>query len=245
MKKKGDLENSILFFFSDHGYRFTEFAKTPVGAAENNLPFLFLVIPPRLKKLLPDLVVNAHNNVRRLVTAFDFHKTLQHLLHLQTPNNSSESWSNEANDGSQESFSLLTHIPKNRTCDTAGIPPAYCSCEAMITTDTSAAATISAGSALIEAINAALTKVSDICENWKLHRIIEAKKRTKTEEYSIHVETRPKAEFQGWVDMRGGRTKAKVSLNQVWRNDIYGNTSACVLQRHYSLKEYCLCKQLK
>ena len=245
MMEKGDLENAVLFFFSDHGLRSrnTEFAKTPVGKAESNLPFLFLVIPPRLKKLLPDLVVNARNNVRRLVTAFDIHKTLQHLLHLQTTNKSSESWSNEANDGTQESFSLLTPVPKNRTCDRAGISPAYCSCEAMIRTNTSSAATIAAGAALIEAINDALSKVSDICEVWKVHQIIESNKRTEAEEYSIQVETRPKAEFQGWVDKRRGWSKAKIDLNQVWRNDIYGNTSACVLQRDYSLKEYCLCKQ--
>ena len=93
-------------------------------------------------------------------------------------------------------------------------------------------------------------RVADICETWRLHRVKSAGKNSKREEYSIVVETKPKlgaqavqAEFKGWVDMREGRDKAKVS--QVSRLDRYGDTSACVLGKNGGrrLKEYCLCKK--
>ena len=36
------------------------------------------------KRQFPELVAAAKSNVERLVSSFDIHKTLQHLLHLQT-----------------------------------------------------------------------------------------------------------------------------------------------------------------
>ena len=60
-----------------------------IGKMERNLPFLFFVVPPWFEKQFPELVANIRFNAERLVTAFDIHKTLQHLLHLQT---SSELW---------------------------------------------------------------------------------------------------------------------------------------------------------
>ena len=89
-------------------------------------------------------------------------------------------------------------------------------------------------------INAALSGVTDICRKWDLHHVMKVRKREKEEEYSILVQTNPKAEFQGWVDMRSGRVR--VSLNQVSRMDIYGLTSACVVKRDYGLKEFCYCQ---
>ena len=83
-----------------------------------------------------------------------------------------------------------------------------------------------------------------------LHRVKSARKNAKREEYSIEIEAKPEfeaqavqAEFEGWVDMKDGGDKAKVSMSQVYRLDRYGNTSACVIGRDRSLREYCLCKK--
>ena len=68
-------------------------------------------------------MTNVHLNANRLVTAFDIHKTLQHLLHLQTE---ATPWTNHFPDKNglipQESYSLMTEIPLERTCAKAGIP---------------------------------------------------------------------------------------------------------------------------
>ena len=83
-----------------------------------------------------------------------------------------------------------------------------------------------------------------------LHRVKSARKNAKREEYSIVVEAKPEfearavqAEFEGWVDMKEGGDKAKVSMSQVYRLDRYGTTSDCVRGRNSSLREYCLCKK--
>ena len=83
-----------------------------------------------------------------------------------------------------------------------------------------------------------------------LHRVKSARKNAKREEYLVVVEAKPEfesravqAEFEGWVDMREGGDKAKVSMSQVYRHDRYGNTSDCVKGRDSSLREYCPCKK--
>ena len=98
-----------------------------------------------------------------------------------------------------------------------------------------------AGKALVAEINAALSGATDLCRIWALDRVIRVRKRDKEEEYSILVQTDPKAVFQGWVNMRAERG-FRVSLNQVSRMDVYGLTSACVIERDYNLKECCYCK---
>merc|ERR1712048_1314361 len=134
MKKDGDLEKGVLIFLSDHGFRFGKFSRTTAGERENNLPFLFVAFPAWFEERFPKLVANVRLNSRRLVTPFDIHKTLRHLLHLQTEN--AAEWSNDASyaagddaDGGFErvkSYSIMTEVPEDRTCEKAGIPDAYC-----------------------------------------------------------------------------------------------------------------------
>ena len=45
---------------------------------------LFFVFPPRFRLAFPEFVANARVNSRRLVTAFDLHRTWRHLLHLKS-----------------------------------------------------------------------------------------------------------------------------------------------------------------
>ena len=126
MRSEGDLEKGVLILLSDHGFRFGDFVKTSIGQLENNFSYFFVVFPKWFEKQFPQLVANVRLNSRRLVTAFDIHRTLQHLLHLLTIGTSS--WSNEAAAAAaasaegqlpQESFSLMTEIPMERTCEKA------------------------------------------------------------------------------------------------------------------------------
>jgi len=118
------------------------------------------------------------------VTAFDVHKTLQHLLHLQT-RKPGEVWrNNEGKQGKQqqsqqqEAFSLLTNeIPKDRTCSRAGIPDAFCSCYRRVEVDADSSTVTVLATALLTKINRVLkADVADICESWKLKRVVKAKK---------------------------------------------------------------------
>ena len=212
---------------------------------ESNLPFFFLVFPPFFKARFPELVANARGNAHRLVTAYDIHKTLQHLLHLQTR---STPWSNEdaARDSSPKtptkSYSFLTPIPASRSCGNSGIPSRFCSCSKIEEINVNTTIVLRAAEAVVAKINEALEPVTDICIKWHLEKVVEAKKRRGKQEYSVLVETKPKAQFLGWVQRKNG--KLTLGIGQVSRVDKYGLTSLCVLKRDFGLRPFCLCKMV-
>ena len=243
---------------------------------ENNLPYFFIVFPKWFEDQFPQLVANVRINARRLITGFDIHRTLQHFLHLQTK---ATPWSNEAAAAAdkaadadklspQESFSLLTEIPMERTCEKAGIPDAYCGCFQLQEVDVSRVTfknDVSGGElndgvskmikdgaiAIVTKINEALKDVFDICVKWKVTRLLKASKKPKEEKFMIRIEVKSEksvdetgkpfaAIFQGWV-VTNKAGSFDIKLGEISRIDRYGDTSKCVLQRAYKLKEYCRC----
>jgi hypothetical protein len=48
-----DLNNTILFFMSDHGYRYGEIRQTFVGWYEDKLPNFWVYLPPSVRKNFP------------------------------------------------------------------------------------------------------------------------------------------------------------------------------------------------
>ena len=75
------VDNTVIIFFSDHGFRYGELRKTHVGELESRLPFIFIHIPESVRARhshdwLKHLEVNQH----RLTTPFDVHATLTHLV---------------------------------------------------------------------------------------------------------------------------------------------------------------------
>jgi membrane-anchored protein YejM (alkaline phosphatase superfamily) len=51
--KKGYLDNTILFFMGDHGYRYGAFRETLIGYYEDKLPNMWIRLPQRLKERFP------------------------------------------------------------------------------------------------------------------------------------------------------------------------------------------------
>ena len=261
MKAKGDLDNSVLVFFSDHGLRFGSFAASEVGDKENNLPFLYVAFPKWFQRQFPELVANVRNNARKLTTHFDLRKTLLHLLHLQTNNTA---WKNDFGDGSQTAYSLMTdEIPSGRSCEDAGIADAFCSCYTLKDVDTKSEAAHHAGSAFVEQLNNALKNVSDICVELKMEKVKKCKKIEGRDKYKLHVKTLPVGLFEGWVEFKhkpgksgegkqnGGKgehvhdTIVNVKIGEVARLDSYKDTSYCVWKRNVALKELCYCRVQK
>ena len=50
MEKMGALNNTALFFVSDHGIRFGDIRSTYVGMLEERLPYVILYLPPWFRK---------------------------------------------------------------------------------------------------------------------------------------------------------------------------------------------------
>jgi len=53
LEEKGYLENTILFFMGDHGYRYGPTRETLIGYFEDKLPNLWIRVPPRLQEKYP------------------------------------------------------------------------------------------------------------------------------------------------------------------------------------------------
>ncbi len=54
LEQKGILENSIVIFMGNHGYRYGEFRNTLMGSFEVNLPNMWILLPSWIKKEFPE-----------------------------------------------------------------------------------------------------------------------------------------------------------------------------------------------
>lgn len=88
--RRGFLQNTVLFFISDHGQRWGSFRSTYAGMLEERLPFVMLVLPPWFKEEYPEVWANLGTNTRRLTSTFDIHVTLRDILYKRYTNVSAQ-----------------------------------------------------------------------------------------------------------------------------------------------------------
>ena len=88
--------------------------------------------------------------------------------------------------------SLLTEVPKNRSCAEAGIPIEFCSCNQMMEVDITSMNVLRAKDAFDEMLETILADVLDICANIRVERILKARQIMNTFIVALDVETKPK-----------------------------------------------------
>ncbi|UYV61497.1 hypothetical protein LAZ67_1005065 [Cordylochernes scorpioides] len=71
-KDSGVLNRTLLFLFSDHGFRMGPFRQTTKGQLESRLPAGFLMTPPSLLKRWPEAKENLKANEHVLLTTWIF-----------------------------------------------------------------------------------------------------------------------------------------------------------------------------
>jgi hypothetical protein len=136
--------NTVVVIFSDHGNAFIRRAfrnpsevlqdsgsmlhKTRLAATfDQRNPFMYMLIPPWMKKMYPERVSALGINSReRVTTHIDLYWTLSHLLYFDKPSLASSVGLGQ---------SLFSEVPKNRTCDDMGIPTLYCACKQPVDID--------------------------------------------------------------------------------------------------------------
>ncbi|CAH1786915.1 unnamed protein product, partial [Owenia fusiformis] len=122
IKHSGNLNNSLVLFFSDHGIRYGDIRQANIGKLEERLPFIYWIFPKWFLKKHPEIVHNLKINKHRLSTPFDVHETLQNIL----TDGPLESYTSDPN---KKGMSLFKVIPETRTCEDVGILPHWCTCQ--------------------------------------------------------------------------------------------------------------------
>ncbi|CAL1536597.1 unnamed protein product [Lymnaea stagnalis] len=159
-KEEGHFNNTVLIFYSDHGYRFGDMRTSYVGKVEERLPFMYLVFPRSFHDKYPELVENLRTNELRLTTPFDVYETLKDILYFDGANRKA--------DVGDRGISWLREIPKERTCGHAGILPHWCLCLEQKRIDVASKLAFKIGRAVVRQINDMLRPMSHVCAYLKL-----------------------------------------------------------------------------
>ena len=142
-------------------------------------------------------------------------------------------------------MSLFGDIPRDRTCEEAGVPPPFCICHQYTQIRTDSEFAVRAADTVVSKINYLLSNYSDICERHNLTSIkgayeIESLQRNFTD-YLVMIETSPDgARFDAYVRYKASDKSMAVD-GPISRNSMYGDTSYCVTDA--DLKNYCYCKR--
>ncbi|XP_055951728.1 uncharacterized protein LOC129987815 isoform X1 [Argiope bruennichi] len=254
----GALNNSLLVLFSDHGLRFGQIRYTYIGKFEERMPFMYIHAPKWFLDQYPQYAKNLEINQNRLMTLFDIHATMIHLLDL---NRSAEERA-ELTMGK----SLLEEISPNRTCEEANILPHWCPCQTFENVPLNSTEAVNASQAIVDDINSKLAEYGGICEILEVAEIMDARVGQANDlvlrfirhdnvvvnrtvvlgdrikpigDYMITLVTKPgNAVFEGTV--RHDPENNSYAVLGISRISLYGKTSWCIDSQ--KMKIFCYCK---
>ncbi|XP_064541698.1 uncharacterized protein LOC135430824 [Drosophila montana] len=159
MFEQGTMEQTIVFFLSDHGLLDGSTRRTPLGWLEERLPFLYIWLPPHLRQSHPEFVEALSLNRQRLTSPFDVFVTLKHILRLASPNDLAHLVGDAVDCPSCQS--LLQPVPLGRTCADAGIPEHWCTCRSYHIYSRYTSADYLMAQLMVQHINALFEKYGD------------------------------------------------------------------------------------
>ncbi|XP_067943074.1 uncharacterized protein [Watersipora subatra] len=165
LDKSNSLNNTILVFYSDHGYRYGGLRATKIGQNEENSPMMHWIIPEwfqrKYAKEMEIFKVNADN---RLTSPYDLHRT---LLDFADGALSSAAAAGMENYGK----SFFEPIDEKRTCADAGISDHFCGCRSSSEYPLDDKLTQEAAQAIVDRVNE-LTEVNrNLCLTYQLRYI--------------------------------------------------------------------------
>jgi hypothetical protein len=126
LRSSGRGQDTAIILLSDHGIHYgTYYDGSAAGPLEHATPLLYALFPRALLAAHPRLEASLDANMRRLVSPFDLHATLLHLLSYPARPVLPD-WSQAAMRVRPKS--ILSPIPARRSCEDAGIPDSVCPC---------------------------------------------------------------------------------------------------------------------
>ncbi|XP_078679441.1 uncharacterized protein LOC144915075 [Branchiostoma floridae x Branchiostoma belcheri] len=258
-KDKGYLDNTVFILFADHGARYGGLRKLLQGRLEERLPFFGIAVPPWVKKRHPEIVRNLKKNEERLTTAFDFHKTLQHIMDYP---------------GDPASFqghgiSLFQEIPLNRTCENASIADHWCTCLQSVPVDIRNKVVREAAEFAVSYMNRLTELHRSLCAVLFLKNITHAEVVKPNQkllqfagsdrmfrnalfgknldvpflDFRITLETGPNGgAYEVSVKKWLSDSRAEIT-GDISRINVYGNHPKCIQDKFPRLRKYCFCRE--
>ena len=244
IQSRGHLENTILFFYSDHGIRFGNIRQTKIGRLEERLPALYISFPKLFQERYADRMRNVRTNARRLTTPFDIHATLLDLLGLYKPGNT-------AKKGMQRGLSLFTEIPPERTCKDATIAGHWCACNVETPINPDDPVVQKAAIFVVSKMNDDLREHGDSCVQLTLEVIATARTLEVKRPFNVGRYSFPQSMYQFSFETSPGRGLFEATtmhqsngvftlIGDISRVNMYGGQSDCIT--HVRHKLFCYCK---
>lgn len=258
LKTEGFLDNSFLFFMSDHGSRVDKIRNTPIGRLEERLPLMSIVVPEQIKREYPIIQRNLEANINRLTSPFDIHATMVDILRENFE-------PTELEYPYPRGISLFRNIPEDRSCANAGIDEHNCVCYTSEKVPTQLPIIQKLTSFVISYINKQLP--NDLCAVLSLKKLLAAKRVHTNLNYDannqgkkplLYYFYRPKDDTRERfllvleLSPSNGVFEATVEhqndanfniLGDISRTNRYGNQSICIHDMH--LRHYCYCNKMQ
>ncbi|XP_078578347.1 uncharacterized protein LOC144863206 [Branchiostoma floridae x Branchiostoma japonicum] len=260
-KDKGYLNNTVLILFSDHGARYGRLRQLLQGRLEERLSFFGIAVPPWMKESHPEIIRNLKINEERLTTAFDFHKTLRHVLDYRSDPSGFQG----------RGLSLFQEIPLNRTCEDASIADHWCTCLLSVPVNKKNKLLRQAAGFAVSHMNRLTAKHRKLCTKLFLKNITHAEVIKPNRnlllfggsdplsrealfdngknltvpflDFRITLETGPnggayEVSVRKWLSDEKTEITADIS-----RINAYGNHASCIQDKFPHLRKFCFCRE--
>ncbi|XP_061164276.1 uncharacterized protein LOC133173301 [Saccostrea echinata] len=225
--------NTMVFFFSDHGFRIGRTRWSNIGMYEVLSPMLFITVPKWFSDKYKKIDKNLRNNANKLTTVYDIHETLRDILNFNGRV--------EEHSSILRGESLFSDVSKTRNCTDVGVPESLCSCSHYINVKNFSTlyATRNLSTDIVSKLNDLLKNHQSVCERISLDKTISVYQEVsgRKHTYRISIRTLPgKALFEASVSS----INDKYHVGQILRINKYGDQSKCL--NDYFLRNYCYCK---
>lgn len=255
------LKNTVVFVMADHGPRYTEFRSIYEGKIEERLPFMAILLPEKVQRVIPGAKSSLRVNADVLTTPFDVHTTILHAVGLHYLRNRYKVPGSELPRG----MSLLNPIPATRSCAEADVLGHWCACLQWVNVSQSEPIYKQVANEFSTYINR-LVAGNTKCAKRELSVIVWVVRqkhndqvltpesdegiysifgnlvKPSVEYYQVKIIMSPgRAMFEGTVMFLRERSHFLVSEYDVSRVDAVGDESKCVTETHSHLSKYCYC----
>lgn len=233
----GALQNSFVFFLSDHGLREGPFRQTSLGWFEERLPFFYIWLPLRFQVYYANEHRNLLRNADKLTSPYDLYMTLQDILVY-----SGTQYSVKPSRGCHKCKSLFSEIVNERSCRDAGISDHWCTCIDYFALNRTSDIVRNATKFVIDSINTIVKENMGvkICKHYSFGKVLRANMAENGVLILLALEMIPRARFEVTLSFQPNSDEPFSLKSGISRTDRYKAHSSCT--KDPLLKKLCFCK---